>query len=249
MNDVDLNWQAEEACRAAWPATYESEIDGWLLRAAGGGIRRANSLNPLRGGPRDPSGVVAAAEAAYAALGQPAVFRAPDIAGEMAARLSDLGYTAESETATLCCELSQKVTAPDDGAELSAEAAPDWLRARARLSAVDSEESRRYATMLTLIAGPTTFAAVRHDGDIAALAYCTLHDGLAVIESVVTDPALRRRGYGRRAVGSLLRHARDRGAEAACLQVLAANAPAVALYRGLGFTRELYRYRYFRKPA
>ncbi|WP_246757367.1 hypothetical protein [Methylobacterium sp. OT2] len=34
------------------------------------------------------------------------------------------------------------------------------------------------------------------------------------------------------------------GARAACLQVVAANTPARALYRALGFERELYRYHY-----
>jgi ribosomal protein S18 acetylase RimI-like enzyme len=91
------------------------------------------------------------------------------------------------------------------------------------------------------------FAASRHEGEIAAIAYCAVHDGLAVIESVVTDPALRRRGHGRHAVASLLAWAWTAGAGAACLQVVADNAPAVSLYRALGFTREVYRYRYFRK--
>lgn len=248
MSDDDLNWRVEEACRAAWPSPREAVLEGWLLRAGGGSIRRVNSLNPLRGGPQDPAPVVAAAEAAYAALGQPAIFRAPDIAPEMAPRLAALGYAGESETATLCCAPAAGSGDTGRSAELSPTPSRAWLAARARLSAVDAAESQRYETMLGLIRGQRMFAATRHEGAIAALAYCAVHDGLAVIESVMTDPALRRRGHGRRCVASLLDWAWTAGAEAACLQVVADNAPAVALYRALGFIREVHRYRYFRKP-
>jgi len=246
VSDDELNWRVEEACRAAWPSPREEVLEGWLLRAGGGAIRRVNSLNPLRGGPGDPGPVVAAVERAYADLGQPAIFRAPDIAEGMTARLSGLGYAAESETATLLCE---RGAALGGDAELSPIASREWLAARARLSAADAAESQRYETMLNLIEVQKMFAASRQAGAIAGLAYCILHDGLAVIESVVTDAALRRRGHGRQVVASLLGWARAAGAEAACLQVVAENTAAVSLYRGLGFTRELYSYRYFRKPA
>jgi ribosomal protein S18 acetylase RimI-like enzyme len=240
----ELNWRVEEACRAAWPSPREEVLEGWLLRAGGGAVRRVNSLNPLRGGPCDPGPVVAAVERAYAELGQPAIFRAPDIAAGMAARLSGLGYAAEGETRTLYCDSGATT---GGGAELSPAASREWLQARARLSAAGAAESQRYEIILKLIEVPKMFAASRHEGEIAAIAYCVVHDGLAVIESVVTDPARRRRGHGRHAVASLMAWAWTAGAEAACLQVVADNAPAVSLYRALGFTREVYRYRYFRK--
>jgi hypothetical protein len=41
--------------------------------------------------------------------------------------------------------------------------------------------------------------------------------------------------------------ARGEGATGACLQVVAGNGPARALYVGLGFTRNLYGYRYRRR--
>jgi ribosomal protein S18 acetylase RimI-like enzyme len=247
MDCSELNWRVEEACMNAWPASRQLLLGGWLLRASGGEVRRANSVNPLRGGPRDPAKVLAAAESVYAALEQPTIFRAPDIAEGMAERLVELGYLAESETATLHCDLSGKPDGSQGAAELTPKPSPEWLQARAALSAVDAEGSQLYATMLAGILPAKAFAAVRHEGEIAALAYAVVHDGLAVIESVVTAPQWRQRGYGRRAVGGLLDWARSAGAEGACLQVVADNAPALALYRTLGFERELYRYRYFRQ--
>ena len=51
----------------------------------------------------------------------------------------------------------------------------------------------------------------------------------------------------RRLVQSALKWARQRGARFAWLQVEADNAPALGLYRSLGFD-EIYRYHY-RQPA
>ena len=56
--------------------------------------------------------------------------------------------------------------------------------------------------------------------------------------------ALRQRGFARKAVEGLMRWGAETGASAVCLQVEASNTPAIALYRSLGFTRELYRYHY-----
>jgi ribosomal protein S18 acetylase RimI-like enzyme len=41
-----------------------------------------------------------------------------------------------------------------------------------------------------------------------------------------------------------MRWAAQNGARGACLQVFAANQPAIGLYQSLGFSAELYRYHY-----
>jgi ribosomal protein S18 acetylase RimI-like enzyme len=61
---------------------------------------------------------------------------------------------------------------------------------------------------------------------------------------VATDPAFRRRGFSRDCVASILAWGARAGARGACLQVVSANAPAIALYEQLGFDQELYRYHY-----
>jgi ribosomal protein S18 acetylase RimI-like enzyme len=67
---------------------------------------------------------------------------------------------------------------------------------------------------------------------------------LVSLQWVATDPARRREGLSRATLSDLLMWAERRGAEGACLQVLAANRPAVKLYESMGFERELYRYHY-----
>ena len=60
---------------------------------------------------------------------------------------------------------------------------------------------------------------------------------------IVVAPDLRGRGLGRRLVAGLLAWGARAGAGRAYLQVRETNAPAVALYRSLGFTLA-YRYRH-----
>jgi len=247
MTSMDLNWRAEEACMSAWPSPRQMLLSGWLLRAAGGSTRRTNSVNPLRGGPRDPAAILAAAEATYAALGQTALFRVPSIAAEMDGPLAAGGYTAEGETLTLFNDLSAWPQTQGTATRLTAEADGDWLQARAALSPADTADSAVFETMVSTIMLPRIFAATRHEGAVVALAYGVLHDGLAVVEAVVTDARWRQRGFGRQTVGAVLNWAVTAGAGAACLQVVADNPAALALYRSLGFTTELYRYHYRRK--
>jgi len=237
---------------AAWPAPREMLLDGWLLRAAGGGVRRPNSVNPIRGGARDPSAVLPAVEAIYGALGQAALFRVLSITPEMDAVLEDHGYAAEGATLTLYNDIAgfaipSDNSVADGGAELAVIPGAAWLEARSELSRVAAAEARIFETTVNSIMVPRAFAARREGEKIAALAYGVVCNGLGVIESVVTDETRRRRGYGRQVVGRLLQWAKDEGAEGVCLQVVTDNEAARGLYRSLGFTTELHSYHYRRK--
>ena len=235
------------ACLNAWPSPRQLVLDGWLLRASGGAVRRANSVNPLPGCRGDLRAMLPLAEAVYGALGQTPLVRLPSLIDGADALLEATGYTAEGRTLTLFADLQGPARATGSSAVLTANPNTDWLAARARLSAVAVEEQAIFRTMLDHLLLPRAFAAVRDEGQVAAIAYAVLCDGLAVVEAVVTDPAQRRRGLGRQVVGGLLDWAAEAGAEGACLQVVADNVPALALYRSLGFTRELSRYHYRRK--
>ena len=71
-----------------------------------------------------------------------------------------------------------------------------------------------------------------------------LQDAFVYFHSVATDPAHRRRGLGRAIMIALLDWAKRHGAAYAYLPVEKRNTPALALYNGLGFDTELYRYHY-----
>jgi ribosomal protein S18 acetylase RimI-like enzyme len=242
----DLAWTAEAACRDAWPATRQDHLDGWLLRASGGPTRRTNSLNPTRG-PRGPAATaIAACEREYAALGQPSIVRVVSLAPELDQPLADRGYGAEGHALTLFAALDGVPAGLDPGVRLVPAPDAGWLALRARLAGAGAEAAAIYAAMTGRIRGPRAFAALERAGETASMGYAVICGSLAVIESVATPERLRGQGHARRTVGALMRWARANGATGACLQVVAVNEAARALYDGLGFRTELLRYHYRR---
>lgn len=247
MDRLELSWRAEEACLNAWPAARQAIVDGWLVRASGGQIRRTNSVNPQRLRGDDFDMLIGTCEDLYAAQGRPALFRILSIAAEIDAPLAARGYAAEGRTLTLFADLGASAALP---AEADLTDAPDaaWLALRSQVNHETPEAARVFHAMTDLILLPKTFAAVRVEGAPAAIAYCAIDRGMLVVESVATAAERRGRGLAKQVVAAILDWGRRRGAGQACLQVVADNAPAVAAYRRLGFTTELYDYHYRRSP-
>jgi GNAT superfamily N-acetyltransferase len=257
-----LPWQIEEACWNAFPSLRQVLLGNWLMRFSEGLTRRANSINPLGnplGNPSDnpPSArgadiaaAIAAGEALYHAQGLPVIFRMPTIVDpaldhELAAR----GYTREGESCVLygtIAGLAVGAGAPDPAVRLQPSPDPRWLRAMGRLQGHTPAQAATYRRIVDAIALPARFALLAVDGGPAGLAYGAIHDGILTYESVITDSRYRRQGVARRVIAGLADWARDSGATGACLEVEAENAPARALYAGLGLA-ELYRYHYRRE--
>ncbi len=84
---------------------------------------------------------------------------------------------------------------------------------------------------------------------LVGLAAFQLAAGEASLDTLAVFPAARRQGVGgallRAALGSL----RAEGAEACFLEVRCSNMPAIALYKGLGFTEAGRRPGFYRAPA
>lgn len=246
--DVATAWSAERALQMAWPAVEEQPRGDWLARLAPGVSRRANSANPMCAAPRNVEADIAACEALYRARGLPALFRLPSIVEPAAdARLNQLGYTIEGETLTLRGELAPAGPRDPDIAIAARPEAP-WLAAMAELQGQTQEQAAVYRRVVESIAVPAGFASLREDGQWAALAFGAVHEGWLCCESVVAHPRRRGRGHARRLLTALLAWGAENGARGVCLQVAADNAPALALYRGLGLASELYRYHYRREP-
>ncbi|WP_419807964.1 GNAT family N-acetyltransferase [Sphingomonas sp.] len=237
-------WRIEAACQAAWPTTAETVLDGWLLRHSGGSTRRLNALHPTRDGPRDPAPVLAAARERLAAAGKPLTVRVPAIATGLDAALDRLGFgPPEGETLTLSAPLPPANPPTPHRVALHDRVTPDWLALRVDFAGLDGAEAMRLHRDIGLVPSPARFALVSDDA-VTAAGFGTIVDGWLVLESIVTSPSHRRTGHGRTLVTALMHWAAAAGAAHACLQVLATNIPAIALYRTLGFDREAYRYAY-----
>jgi ribosomal protein S18 acetylase RimI-like enzyme len=248
MNSA-LAQRAESCFLRTWPALREIALDGWLLRFAGGVSRRSNSVNPLRtvGGDFGPR--IAQCEALYRDAGLPALFRLHDLAEpELDGTLARQGYSAEGETETRARALSAGLS-EIGAAELTPRPDEAWLDALGEAQGQTAAQRATYRRIIARLDVPSRFAAVRHEGAVAAVAYGALADRLLAVESVATIPAARGRGLARQAVSGLLAWGGAQGAEAAVLQVASDNAPALRLYAGLGFETVIYRYHYRRQPS
>ncbi len=78
---------------------------------------------------------------------------------------------------------------------------------------------------------------------VAAVARGVLVDGWLCVTAVTVDESLRRKGLATAVMAALGSWARDRDGRSCLLKVAGGNAPALALYAGLGFT-EHHRYHY-----
>lgn len=236
--DEGLSWRVEEACLNAWPSPRHVLIDGYLLRAAGGTSKRINSVNPLRGA-GEPEAAIDASEAVYGALGRRAIFRVPDIAAQMRPGLERRGYRPIGETRTLFRPVEPGDAMMSPGIRVEAEPWAEWLAVRDAVSGHDVEVARAFRIVTESIVLPKAFLATS-----GAIALGVRMGDLLVIESVAVPPDLRNRGLGGAVVTALMGWGALNGARGVCLQVEVGNSPAEALYRRLGFSRELYRYHY-----
>jgi ribosomal protein S18 acetylase RimI-like enzyme len=250
MDIPRLKAQVEETCMNAWPALKEVFYDGWLIRLARGATRRTNSVNVIGPGRRPLAEKIAYCEAIYRAHAQPSYFRIlSHAAPELEAALDARGYRAEDETCTLYMNFgihSPPKPSPAIAVDVhESRPPPDWLTAHTRHSRRTAEEARALHAILDVLAVPAFFAEARDgDGNVASVAFCGIHENLACVQWVVTDPEQRRLGLSHATLSALLTRAQAAGATGACLQVLATNVSAIRLYERLGFSCELYRYHY-----
>ncbi len=254
MNDADLVLRAEAACRAAWPALGEVETDGWLLRFAGGHTNRTNSVNVVGPAAGDAAGKIAACEALYRAEGLPTIFRLSTAMPEpgLEEALDAARYGAPFHASiVLHAALAGVPPGAADGAVL-VEGRPSarWLDASSAMAGLDARAAALRARIVGAITVPAAFASVEVGGAVAAQAYGAVCGGLVCLNAVVTAPEHRGRGLAGRVVAAVLGWAAERhGAAGACLAVMADNPPALALYRGSGFDRDLSRYHYRAGPS
>ncbi|MBV9014201.1 MAG: GNAT family N-acetyltransferase [Alphaproteobacteria bacterium] len=244
---AELAWRVEAVCFNAFPSLKQAILQGWLLRFSKGISRRANSANALGPDYAAPELVIEQIEAIYRGQGQPTIFRVPSFLAGLNESLMARGYRSEGETCVLYGEMDAVAAAPAESVEPTAEPSTEWLAAMAVFQQHSEAQREVYRRMVEAIAVPATFAALRIDGSLAALAYGAASHGLLVYESVITDPARRRQGLAWRVIAAIAAWGREHGARGVCLQVEAGNAPARALYDRFGLSTELYRYRYWRQ--
>lgn len=230
------------------PADTEA-LGGWMLRANGGFLRRANSVLPLRqlGLPLEQG--LGYARRWYRQRGLPVKFQIPTEARRLLdAELAERGWPAADLTHVMAARLDA-VRAPEADAprvELSGTPDDDWL-ALYRDGGGLVEPARSLLSRHPNAA----FVSARVDGRTVAAARGTVDvttgGAWLAVNAVEVHPDFRRRGLATAVTAALWQWGRDRGAVRTVLTVLADNAPAIALYERLGYWRH-HDYHYRSEP-
>jgi GNAT superfamily N-acetyltransferase len=245
--DHGLVCRLEAHAVEAWPATVTERVDGgWVLRATPGLDRgRSNhALTPCRSlEASETPAAIARVEAFASRHGIPAGIQVSPLSlhGTLQTELDRRGWETRWPVLVLAASRSPAVWSAHASLEWSDHATPEWLAAWARCEPGRDVEAH-VDTVFARLAGRATFASL---DEHTAVGIAVEAGGLVGLFCLAVDPARRRGGLGTAMVRALLARS---AASIAYLQVEERNAPAVALYRRLGFG-EAYLYCHRIAPA
>ena len=232
----------EELSFQTLPALDQERYDGWVLRWSNGGSRRANSVNAVAPSTRPLPEKIARCEQWYGDRGGTAIFRLTELAEPaLDEELAGRGYAYSGATYVMAAHLTDEKAHP--AVTMSAGPSDDWLRTIDYLGTADDATIHKLRDQLLSTGGTSSFASVESDGHVAAIGVAIDLDGYTTIYNMNTAEHHRRHGFAQAILETLMANGRAAGASRAVLQVTDDNDPALALYRGAGFTTA-YSYHY-----
>jgi N-acetylglutamate synthase len=222
------------ALAATWPAASTRAIGAFTLRDGAGGGKRAGAAT--LDGPFD-------ARKLDAVLGQTDLMMVRDGQDDLDAALAARGWTVADPTLLLAarCQALARPVPP-------LAALPVWppLAIQRRIWTDAGTGPARQAVMERASTPKAAFLARAHD-KIAGTAFVAVAGDVAMVHAVEILPAMRRRGAATTTMHAIANWALQHGAHSLALAVTRANAPALALYAGLGLT-EAGSYHYRQAP-
>lgn len=115
--------------------------------------------------------------------------------------------------------------------------------------AADDAEPWTESQLLSELQSPAArLFTAEGEGSVLGFAVFQLAAGEASLYALNVDPAARRKGVGAALLAGALAALKAEGADQCFLEVRAANAPAIALYRRLGFAAAGVRRGFYRDP-
>lgn len=235
----------EELSMNAWPAMQTLHYDGWVLRAADGYTKRANSVYPLYTNEIEVDEKIGFCERFFRELNLPTVFKmtsASTPAG-LDTRLEARGYRRDSLTGVQTLDLRKGEHQTSPTVNLTSNDTDEWHSAFARMNHVDENRRATHERILRAILPDRCYASVRVDGQTVGCGLGVLQAGYLGIFDIVIDAGHRRQGHGVHLMQALQAWGQEYGAHTAYLQVMCNNDLALGLYEKLGF-HEQYRYWY-----
>ena len=226
----------ELAGMKAWPGIEMPRNGSWVLRAANGYTKRANSVQPLDPDDEDDLETrIADACDWYAARGLPPIFRITPLASPRLVRTLDAaGWTTVERSCALAMPMPD--VASDRRGECLDPFGERFLETQRTMWGYPEEKVQKLVALMRAVTVPMV-GVVLYSEESAAVATSlwAVADGVTVTGNVVTDAAQRRRGFGNAMMRTGLAWAKEQGATVAALNVVADNLAARRLYAGLGY--------------
>ena len=218
------------AIDATWPPAEFRQAGPWLLRRGAGGGQRVSAASTI-----DQSADFAVAEESMRAWNQPSLFRLTPDQALLDQRLAKAGYTVKDPVALYVAPVAGLVDGRDQTGKV--------FRVNAPLAMVDEiwtlggiGPGRR--AVMTRPTGPRITLLARAEDRPAGVAFVAIDNinggDIAMIHAVEVATEHRRKGGGALLLRGAARFAAEHGANWLTLAVVEANAPACALYEGLG---------------
>lgn len=214
---------------ATWPAAETRACGPFTLRRSPGGGSRVSAATLDADTLPDPAQIDTAV-AAMAGWGQVPRFRIRDGQAGFDALLAARGFACHDPTLVLAAPLE---ALPGPPPRLSSFALWPPLAIAEEIWRDGGIGPDRRAVM-DRVTGQKTALFGRINDRPGGAAFVAAHDGVAMMHALEVRPHLRRQGLARRMVAGAAAWARDAGCTAFAVAVTRANAPARALYSGLG---------------
>lgn len=241
MNDIILY---EELSMNAHPAIKTQLYDGWVLRFADGYTNRANSVNLIYPSTISINRKIDFCEEYYLAQNLPVVFKITPLSLQsIDGLLEKRGYEKITPTNLMTKKRTDKFSNINNS-KISEKISEEWQENYFKLNGIFDKQKIQTAKIIQgNIQNKVLCAMIEKADRIIACGLCVVERDYAGLYDIVVDSSFRGKGYGYEICTSLLSYAFQSGVKKAYLQVIVDNAPAVSLYKKMGFS-DNYQYWY-----
>lgn len=218
-----------------WPCRTEDRLGDWILRAADGFTRRANSCLALGDAGVALHEALERVEQWYRERELEPCFKiVPGADPRLDPLLQERGWEIVTPSRTLIRAIGPDLPAP--GADFFGTRLPDpdWLRTVSLWDGESPDKARRHAELALRVPSAGYLRWLTSAGT-QAVGMVALEDQNSFLYDVVVHPDRRGRGIGRAFCSAALSWSAQTGARSMALQVLESNTVARALYASLGF--------------
>ncbi len=246
--------RVEDAGLNAAAPPQQRWLDGWLVRALPGKARRARCINALAPGRLPVAQKLALAAEVYREASLPMIFRLHrfTVPSALDGELERLGWPVVDHTTVMIRPELRGLSprALPDGVELASLDGAAFAQAVGALRASPPDHIESHARRLQHSPVPYRGYVLRRrtDGAVIACGQTAREGPMVGLYDVFTHPEARNQGLAARLCERLLAVSANQGADVGYLQVDAANEPALAVYRSLGF-QPAYGYHYRDAPG